>query len=233
MFKLLNIEEEPFWHTASIIFFLYLWMHRNTNNSSSLAALLFWGEKINSLCRYMHASVPVWLDFTKKKKGEHHLLWSYSAQALAAHLTSILPRPWPCLCFSLLFSLCLCRLSAFSLLLSIFPPFSLSFSFLVSSRLHPNLSHSCTCHRYLKIGSCMRAICNTTAAISRLHHQPGNVKLETYCLSGQSCTDAIAGDALTYCVKFVMKCCSIIYIFAPFDQEMIGKDAILTFLPIT
>lgn len=75
----------------------------------------------------------------------------------------------------------------------------------------------------------MRAICNTTAAISPLHHQPGNVKLETYCLSGQSCTDAIAGDALTYCVKFVMKCRSIIYIFVPFYQEMIGKDATLTF----
>lgn len=181
----------------------------------------------------MHASVPVRLDFMKKKKkGEQRLLWSYSAQALAAHLTSILPRPWPCLCFSLLFSLCLLpSLCIFSFAIYI-PPFSLSFSFLVSSRLHLNLSHSCTCHRYLKKGSCMRAICNTTAAISRLHHQPANVKLETYCLSGQSCTDAIAGDALTHCVKFVMKCCSIIYIFAPFDQEMIRKDAVLTFLPI-
>lgn len=180
----------------------------------------------------MHASVPVWLDFMKKKKRRA----SFTLKLLGSGSSG---TPHLCLTPSLALSLLFPPLvSAFAvsqhfLFCYLYSPFSLSFSFLVSSRLHLNLSHSCTCHRYLKIGSCMRAICNTTAAISRLHHQPGNVKLETYCLSGQSCTDAIAGDALTYCVKFVMKCCSIIYIFAPFDQEMIGKDAILTFLPVT
>lgn len=138
--------------------------------------------------------MPARLDFMntgreRGEEGERHLLWSHSAEALATHLTSILPLPWPRLCFSLLSSVCLCRVSTFFSFAGYFTPL---FSLLFSCQFPPTskaLPHSRTCLRYLKTGSCTQAICNTSAAtISCLHHHHRHHHhlCETYCLDGQS-----------------------------------------------
>lgn len=187
MSNFFNSEEEPV---------LTHWLHhgfvceciQNTNNSTTYSCPPSpRKEEINSVCTYMHVSVSVYvcvcacacLCVCTVWKGEHHLLWSYcsSVFSCAVHLYFILslalslPSPPFLSAFLHLSTFVFCFLCS-----------PLPFSSLLISLRHLNLSHSCSCHRNLKIGRCTQAEYNTTAA-SHLHHWHDNVKLETHHLT--------------------------------------------------